>query len=196
MVGDAAGQHGLAGAGRSAEEQVVAAGSRDLECLPPEGNAADVGEVDELVVEAGGGIGGVGRHRVPVGPGLLALQTGPQLGERAGGPHPDVADERGLGRVGERDHDAFGPGAGERVDQRERAGDRPNRAVEAELAEHRDAVEHPGGERVVGAEHAHRHGELEAGAGLAHASRREVHRDPALRPLEARRQDRGADTLA
>ena len=43
--------------------------------------------------------------------------------------------ERGLGRVGCRDDDRVTPGARDRVDERERAGHRPDRAVEPELAE-------------------------------------------------------------
>ena len=44
------GEHRLAGAGRAAEQQVVAAGGRDLERLAGERQPPHVGEVDQLVV--------------------------------------------------------------------------------------------------------------------------------------------------
>ena len=50
-------------------------------------------------------------------------------------------------------------------DERERAGDRADRAVETELAEHADIVEHAGRQTLVGGEQPERDRELEPGAG-------------------------------
>ena len=96
------GQHRLARARRSAEQEVVPTRGGDLERLAREREPADVGEVDHLVVDQAR-TAGRRRHRrrrrIPVGPRLLALQAGAQLAERARRAHPHVADERGLGRV-------------------------------------------------------------------------------------------------
>ena len=102
--------------------------------------------------ESGDRVGVRSGAGVPVGPRLLALQARAQLAERARRAHLHVADERGLGGVRERHDDALDAARGQRVDERERAGHRADRAVEPELAEHRDAVEHAGGQLVVGAE--------------------------------------------
>ena len=182
------GEHRLAGAGRAAEQQVVAAGGRDLERLAGERQPPHVGEVDQLVVaECRFEVTvGVGRGRVPVGPGLLALQARPELAEGACRPHPHAADQLGLGGVGDGHDHGADPGTRERVDERKGARHRADRAVEAELPEHRDAVEHTGRERVVGSEQTERDRELEPGAGLADAAGGEVDGDAALGPLEAR----------
>ena len=87
-------------------------------------------------------------------------------------------------------------GPRERVDQRERADDRPHAAVESELAEHRDVVERAAGSPPAAHISASATAELETRAGLAHRRGREVHGDPLLRILESRRQQRGPDALA
>ena len=88
------------------------------------------------------------------------------------------------------------PSHAERVDERERARDRPDATVETELTEDADALE--GVLRQVSGrdQEAERDGELEAGSGLADGGRRQVDRDPALRPSELRRQQGGADPFA
>ena len=182
-------QHRLARAGRSAEQEMVSACSCDLERLASERQTAHVGEVDHLVVEhAGGGVVGRRDRWIPVGPGFLALQARPQLTQGARRPHPYVADQFGLGGVGERHDHRRRAGACQRIDQCEGARHRAHRAVEAQLAEHRDTVEHTRGQCFVGAEHAEGHRELQPRAGLAHPARSEVDRDAVLRPRQARRQ--------
>src|SRR5205085_640899 len=81
-------------------------------------------------------------RRVAIGPGLLTFQAGAELTEGTGGAYPHAADQRSLGGVRERDDDAHRAGAGQGVDQRERARHGPHRAVEPELAEHGDSLEH------------------------------------------------------
>ena len=80
-------------------------------------------------------------------------------------------DERGLGGVRQRHDDRSGAAARERVDERERARHRAHGAVEAELAEHGDAIEHAGGELVGRGQEPERDRELESGARLAHTAR-------------------------
>ena len=154
--------------------------------------AADLGEVDGFVARRGFAVGEGG----PVGPGGFALEAAAQLGEVGGGADVDAGDERGFGGVGGGDDDRGDAGAGEDVDEREGAGDGPDRSVEAELAEDADAVEHPGGELLVGERDPEPDRELEAGAGLAQAAGREVHRDALGRPRELRVRERGPDPLA
>ena len=92
----------------------------------------------------------------------------------------------GLGGDGERHDHLADAVAAQRVDERERARDRADAAVEPELAEHADAVERRVGEVARGDEEPEGDRELEAGAGLAHRGRREVDGDAALRPRRAR----------
>ncbi len=82
---------------------------------------------------------------------------------------------------------AFAPLRRERVDERERARHRAHRTVETQLAQHRDAVEHAGGQRVVGAEHPERDREIQSRARLADVAGREVDGD--ARSAATRRPD-------
>ena len=119
-----------------------------------------------------------------------------QLAERPRDAHVDAGDERGFQRVRFGDDDAGDAGARERVDERERAVHRADASVEAELAEDAEIVEDAGGESLVGARERDRDRELEPGTGLAHVGGREVDGDALHRPVEVRREQRGADTLA
>ncbi len=60
-----------------------------------------------------------------------------------------------------------------------------DRAVEAELTEHRHARKALTGQLAGGREQGAGEGEVEAGAGLAQVTRSEVGRDPSRRPVEA-----------
>ena len=119
-----------------------------------------------------------------------------QLAERARDAHVDAGDERGFECVRLRHDDARDAGPRERVDEREGAAHRADASVEAELAEHAELVEDTGREPIVGTGERDRDRELQPGSGLAHVGRREVDGDALHRPLELRRQERGADTLA
>ena len=79
--------------------------------------------------------------------------------------------EGGFEVVRGRDEHGLDAGAGQRVREHQGAGNGTHGAVEAELAQHTDAVEASGRELVL-AEH-QREGdrELETGAGLAHGAR-------------------------
>ena len=193
IVGRRRGEHRLADPRRPDEEQVVAAGGRGGQREPGAREPAHVDEVEWFV-----GVGVVGRRAGlgRIGPGLFALQARVQLFEVAREAYVHTGDQLGFRRVG-RGHDhEVGAGARERVDECERSGNRPHRAVEAELAEHTHAVERAGGEPAVGACERERHGELEPGTGLAHRCRREVHRDAFHRIRQIRREQRGAHALA
>jgi hypothetical protein len=82
------------------------------------------------------------------------------------------------------------------VEEREDARHRPHGSVETQLAEHSYTVEHTVGQLAARREQPQRHRELEAGAGLAHATRREVDRDALQREVEVRRQQRGPHSFA
>jgi len=104
--------------------------------------------------------------------------------------------ERGLGAVGGRHDHRVDPGGAERVDEREHARHRPDRAVEPQLAEHADPVEDAVGELAGGGDEAEGDGELESRSGLANTARRKVDRDPLERELDRRRQQCRAYALA
>ena len=169
---------------------------RDLERAPGGGEAAHVGEVEGLVV----GVVAVGPVVAPGrggdrGPLRLALQAQEELAEEARRSHLHVLDQGRLGGVRLRDDDRVHATGAERVDEHEHPGHRPHRAVEPQLAQHADAVEHACGEVVLGGERTERDGELESRTGLAHPAGREVDGDASAGPLELRRQHRRAHAL-
>jgi hypothetical protein len=104
--------------------------------------------------------------------------------------------ERRLGDVGRGNDHRADPGGAERVDEREHARHRADRAVEPQLAEHADPVEDSVGELAGGGDEAESDGELESRPGLANTAGREVDRDPLERELDRGRQQRRAHALA
>ncbi len=187
-------QHRLAGTGRAGEQYVVPAGRCDLERAPRTRQAPHVGEVDCLVVEPGHRSRVTGRGDVrPFG---LALQARTELADVPRRAHVDVVHERGLGRVGSGHDHRSHPGAAECVDEGQDAWHRTHRPVEPQLAEHTHVVEDAVGELAARRQQTERDCELEPGAGLADATRREVDGDALERELELRRQQRRPHPLA
>ena len=191
----AAGEHRLADAGRSDEQQVVAARGRGREREARVGEAAHVDEVEWFVGRrassaSGTGSGGSGHGASPFrhassSPSVRASRTW----------MPGTSAASAAFAAGTITHSA--PARATRVDERERARDRSHRAVETELAEHADAVEHA--RRAVRRRRSSSASAIassEPGAGLAHRRGREVHRDALDRERESRRQQRGAHALA
>ena len=83
-----------------------------------------------------------------------------------------------------------------RLGHRERPGDRPDRAVERELAGEREPSSRSRRELPGGGEERRRDREVEARARLAQVGRREVGGDPLLRELEPRVDERRPHPLA
>ncbi len=116
--GQTPGEHGLAGAGRTAEQQVVTAGRGRLERPARPREPAHLAEVDVVVARRARRR----RERVPVGPRRLPLAAVAQLAEVPRGPHVHAVDERRLGRVARGHDDPLDAPAGQRVDERQHAG--------------------------------------------------------------------------
>ena len=150
-------QHRLADARWPAEQEVVATCRGGLERTAGPREAAHLREVERVVVVLVGLRIGRRRNRRPR---LLPLETRPQLLETPRGVHHDVRHQRRLGRVLRRHHERTSPGAGKCGDERQRAGNRSNPAVEPELAEHRDVFERGVGKHVGGDEHPEGDGDM------------------------------------
>ena len=134
-----------------------------------------------------------GRRRRRRRPRLLPEYRPHELGEGSNGPHIVAPHETRLGRRlcgNDRDRCC------ERIDQRERARYRPDRAVEPELTDAGNAVHGARRQRAGDHEDADRNGQVERRANFPHPGRREVHRDPLLRPTEPTGQQRRSDLIA
>ncbi len=185
-----AGQHRLADAGWSDDQEVVSARGRGRERVAGVIEAAYVGEVERFVAVGGEGHG---RRRIGwLGPRRFPFEAGVQLPERVGDAYHRAGDQPRFGGVGGGDDHVLDPRLDQCVDERERADDRAYTSVEAELSEHAEAVERARGKSTGRAGERERHRELEACTRFAHRRRREVHGHPLLRIFEAGRQERGA----
>ena len=167
----------------------MAARRRDDQRLDRRDVAANIGEVRairRLVVRDG-------RAAVRRSVAAQHRRNGRKVTRSADGDHVD--DRRLLDALPRDDH-AFEAGAQNALGDSERpvAGTQP--AVEAELAEHGQPLQRLGRHLFARREDADRDRQIEAGAVLAQVGRREVHRDAALRELEARVGDRSAHALA
>ena len=156
--------------GGPGEQQVVAAGGRELERAPRALLAAHVGEVGRLRLRLL--VGRVDGRRPE-----LAAQVGDRLGEVADRHGLDAAELRLAGRLG-RAEDPLEPGAPRALGDRERTAHGPDAAVERELADRRVLGEPLGRNLARRREHRERDREVEARAFLPQARRREVDRDP------------------
>ena len=176
-------EHGLAGAWRAHEEQVVAPGGCDLERPLGLLLAGDVGEVEGVVGGRDQSARDDGQRRL-----MQAAEEANHLLQPGAADRLDAVHQRGLGGILGRDDEAGealvagGDGHGED------AAHGPELAVERELSDHKVAVET--GEFVLFEETVCRHrgegdGEVEAGAIFAHIGGGEVDADAALRPGEA-----------
>jgi hypothetical protein len=126
----------------------------------------------------------------------LAAHEAHRAAERVARQHVDALDRGGLARVAWRDD--------EPLTTRLRRGDRrgehtahtADTAVEGQLADEH----HPARALLIDAlardEHTDGDRQVEGAAGLAQVRRRQVDRDPLLRPLLPRRDDRRAHALA
>jgi hypothetical protein len=153
---------------------------------------ADLGEV-HVVTGRGRGIF---RREIPVGGIPGATEEPDDLDQRRGRHHFETLDEGGFRRVGCRDHDPVEPRArgGHRDREHPRRGD--ERPTQRQLAHERVPRQPIVRHLRRSGEDAHRDREIQPGAVLAQVAGREVHDDPAQRPLEARAFHGGADPFA
>ena len=188
--GEGAREERLPGPRRAYQEDVVAARCRELEGALRALLPRDVREVD---LRDGRGV--LDRDARRERERRAAREVADHLAEVCGAAHARPGNRSRLRRVLGGDDDV-GEAAGDRVRHaREAAAERPQHAVERELAEQqlrRLAV----GELAARTKHGDGDGEVEAGALLASVRRREVHGDAAQRELEAAVADRGAHALA
>jgi hypothetical protein len=187
--GKARRQHRFAGAGRPDHQQVMPARGRDLERALGALLAADVLQVE-------GRLGARANLRLRPQQHLRSLDVVGELDQRArrddlhvgarpGGLRPagGRADQALLGRVG--------------ADRgRQHAGDRRDRAIERQLAEHHVIVERIGRNGADRRHQAERDRQIVVAAFLGQIGRREVDRDAARRQREAGGGERRAHAVA
>jgi hypothetical protein len=165
----------------------VPARSGDLEREPGGGLAPHVGEV------------GAGHRRRQhrrlgrVGPGIPTRERAHHLLEATDRPDHMSPDELGLQRAPGRHHDL---GIGECVDQRQRTGYRPHRAVEAQLTHEGASLARARRQLLARHQQAHSDREVKPGADFAHARRRQVDRDPRAGPRQPAGHEGGPDAIA
>ena len=179
QAGQAPGEHRLAGAGRPDEQQVVAAGRGDLEREPGDGLAAHVGQVGR-----GPGTGAGGATAAARATAASPLSAATSSASVADGRMTVPLDEpwprgRRCGTTTTARLDARRPAAPRR------APTAPSRRARARRGTP-DRPRASPGKTVVGHQHADGDGEVEPRAGLAHARRREVDRDPLVAATRGR----------
>ncbi len=182
----------LADAGRADEGEVVAPGHRDLQRPTPDRLADHRGEIRRVLAR---------RMRVEVDRGLESLeQLAPRevaddLAEACRRTHDDAANRGALRPVLDGDDRIGDARAAGRRDERHRAGDRSQRAVERQLADERDAPEVR--LELAGCDEDGRgHGQVVAGPLFRQIGRGQVDGDPAGGDFEAGVAKGGAHTLA
>jgi hypothetical protein len=189
QTGEAPGQHGLAGAGRAGEEQVVGAGGGDLQGPAGLVLAADLGQVLDRRDRCGGRRAGT----VQV---ALADQPLADLPERGGAGDPQVGDEGGLDQVGLGDDQEPGARPAGGQGGRQDAVDRADVATEAELADGPQALEGGRRHRPGRGQQPDRDGQVEARAVLGQVGRGQGDGDAPVRPLVAGVAERGPEPVA
>ncbi len=182
-------QHRLAGAGRADHQQIVPARRRDFERALGALLALDVARSSSVALD-------LADFRLRPRQHLRALEMVGELDERGRRDDLDLrARPRGLRPARGRADQAFAARVG--ADRRrQHARDRRDRAVEAELAQHREArhrVVRDGADRRHQAE---RDRQIVMAAFLRQVGGREVDGDAARRQREARGDQRGAHPLA
>ena len=154
-AGQALRQHGLAGARRTHQQQVVAAHGGDLQRAPRLQLAAHVAQVGAVMDAA---IGGRARRRGQI---LRAAQPAADLGQGVGHAHVHFRHQRGLGGVRARHHHAA-PARPRAQQRRQHAGNAAQRAAERQLAEEFAVVQLLARHLATGGEDAQRDRQVEA----------------------------------
>ena len=184
---ETAGQHGLARAGRSDQQQVMPAGRGDLQRPSSQRLARDVAQV-WLSFDRGRS---PGRRRI--GPGRGAGQGFEHLGEPAHRPHPLRRHQLRHGAVSGRHHDRV---VVHGIDEGQRAGNGAHRAVESQLPQRADVFDRRRLELPVGHQHADGNGQVETGARLGHVAGGQVDGYALRRPRELAGHDGGPNPVA
>ena len=187
--GQPLGQHRLAGAGRSVHQQIVAAGGGDLQRPLGALLALDVLRSGSAATRLGDGGLGARQH-------LRALEMIGELDQRARRDDGDIAARPGgLRPAGGRTDQPMAAGIGGNGGG-QHAGDRRDRAVERQLAEHREAVERVRRDGADGRHDAERDGQIVVRAFLGQVGGRQIDGDALARQRQARGDQRGAHALA
>ena len=186
--GDAPCQHGLARAGRTDEQHVVAAGGGDLQPALHVFLSHHIGKVRQ---GTGGGLrlpAGSGRH------GRFALQVGDELGHILHAADGEAVGQRGLGGVLRRDVQRLDaqPGGAQRHGQH--AGDGAQRPGKAQLTQ-KGGVLRQGLQLLRRGQNAQQDGQVVQRALLADTGGGQIHGDPADGEFGAAVFHGGADTL-
>ncbi len=187
--GQPRGEHRLAGAGRADHQQIVPAGRRDLQGALGALLALDVAQVERRALDLADLRARPHQH-------LRALEVVGELDQRArrddlhlgarpGGlrPAPIGADQPFAARIG-----------ADRGRQHARHG--RDRAIEAKLAQHREAAHGVRRDRADRRHQAERNGQVVVAAFLRQVGRRHVDGDAPRGKREAGRDQRGAHPLA
>jgi hypothetical protein len=176
--GQATGQHGLPGAGRPSEQEVVASRRGDLQCPAAALLSADVGKVQ--VPRAAPAVRRRGNVRRRL---ALPAQVRGRLGEMAQRDRLD-ARERGFRSRFRCAEDPGQTRLASTLRCSERPAHRANAAVEGELANGGMTGETIGRDLPRRRQHGQCDRKIEAGSLLAQCGRCEVDREPGLRPLQ------------
>ena len=189
---DPPGEHRLARSRRALEQEVVAAGGRDLERQQGSGVAPDIGQVG--LDRRGGGDRAAGSRRQRRGRAAREDLCGGPQGRHSGDLEP--LDERGLAGALARDDQTLEPGAACALGDRQGPRRVAQVAAQRQLAEYRVGTQRVRRNLLARREHAERERRVEPRPDLAQERRREVRGDPSLGELEARVGDRRADPVA
>ena len=165
-TGQAAGQQGLARAGRAKKQQVVIAAGSDFQCPPGPGLACDITQV-RIAALAGD------RFRRAVVYPPAAIEVGAQAEQITGRDDPAVGGEGCQRRAGGR-HYQLAPAPTGRAGRGNRPGHRPQTAVEGEFAQEFMLVEQVLRQLAGRGENAKGDGQVEAPALLGQVRGGEV----------------------
>ncbi len=188
----ATGEHRLAGAGRSGQQDVVASGGGDRQRPTRLAVAAHVGEIRARAA----GRRRVARDRRGRFGRPLAAQDRRDLAQTGDAGDREAVDERRLAGARARHDEAREARAARALRDGQHAAAVAQLAAERQLAEHRPALEVAGGQLLGGDEHAARRRQVESRPDLAQMGGREVDRDPPLGELEPRVEQGALHPLA
>src|SRR5690242_14050129 len=172
--GDALGKHGFAGAGRSDEKDVVAAGAGDFEGALCGLLAVNVAKIDAVLRSFAEGLMRVDFDR---GEGFGGIDEIDGLWEGLDGENFDAFADGGIASVGFGDGDGFEAGFACGDDGGKSAANGANASVERQFAEEHHFVEGLAEEVSLTADQAESHGEVEAGAFFAEVGGSEIDGD-------------------
>ena len=174
----ATGQHGLAGAGRPGEEQVVAAGGGHLQGAAGLKLSAYLGQVGQRPCRLGRARQAMGRDR------SLAQQVGHHLEQMIGGQYLELTGQRRLIGIGPR-HNQPPPRAARRQGQRQHPLHTAKCAVQRQLADAFGVLQTSGRQLSRGEQQPQGDGQIEATTLLGQVGGSQVEGDTPQRVFEA-----------